>query len=84
MNVITQNCGFWHIAEAISMQLPMKDIVLLRKINQKWREMIDRPHFSRLHLTANAKYGSYEEATRIVHKYDSSIHQNQDGFTLLF
>ena len=35
MKVITQNCGFWHIAEAISMQLPMKDIVLLRKINQK-------------------------------------------------
>ena len=49
MNVITQNCGFWHIAEA------------------------------------NAKYyGYYEEATRIVHRFDSSIHQNQDGFTPLY
>ena len=46
----------------------------------------DHPHqkyfFSPLDLAA--RYGYYEEATKIAHKYDSSIHQNQDGFTLLY
>ena len=45
MKVITQNSGLWHIAEAIFMLLPMKTIIFLRKINRKWRKIIDNQIF---------------------------------------
>ena len=50
------------------------------------KKSADYPHqkyfFSPLHLAA--RYGYYEEATKIAHKYDSSIHQIQDGWTPMY